>query len=194
MSALFLIRSYVKFYLSLFIYFLFLFSCRENDLAEVASLSEDKDLPQIVMENAEIEFNDSSRLQAIIAGGLVESFTYFDEDNDVQDQKLVMSKGVNGRFYSEQGVVNSVLTANNAVRYEKEKKTEIDGNVVVVNSQGDSLSTEFLLWDEKSETISSNRKVRVKTSDEIIFAEGFSSDMNFQEYTFKKVTGTISLN
>ncbi|MGB0430370.1 MAG: LPS export ABC transporter periplasmic protein LptC [Bacteroidia bacterium] len=184
----------MKFYLSLFIYFLFLFSCRENDLAEVASLSEDKDLPQIVMENAEIEFNDSSRLQAIIAGGLVESFTYFDEDNDVQDQKLVMSKGVNGRFYSEQGVVNSVLTANNAVRYEKEKKTEIDGNVVVVNSQGDSLSTEFLLWDEKSETISSNRKVRVKTSDEIIFAEGFSSDMNFQEYTFKKVTGTISLN
>jgi LPS export ABC transporter protein LptC len=184
----------MKFYITILSMLVLLVSCHENDLDQVASLTNDEDLAQVVMENAEIEFTDSARLQAIIAGGYIESFTYFNEDNEVTDRKLVMTKGVNARFYSKQGVVNSILTANQAVRMEKEKKTEIEGNVVVVNNKGDSLSTEFLLWDEKEETISSDRKVRVKTSDEIIFAEGFTSDMNFQEYTFKKVTGTISLN
>ncbi|MFY0672309.1 MAG: LPS export ABC transporter periplasmic protein LptC [Bacteroidia bacterium] len=184
----------MKIHLAILSFMFLLVACHENDLDQVASLTNDEDLPQIVMENAEIEFTDSAKLQAIIAGGYIESFTFLNEDNEVTDRKLVMTKGVKARFYSKQGVVNSVLTAQQAVRLEQEKKTEIEGNVVVVNSRGDSLSTEFLLWDEKDETISSDRKVRVKTSDEIIFAEGFTSDMNFQEYTFKKVTGTISLN
>lgn len=179
-------------------YFIFLalafVGCQETDLKEVESLSNEEELPLVVMENAEIEFTDSARLQAVIAAGLVENFTYYNDENEVTNQKLVMSKGVNAKFYSKEGKVNSTMTSSNAVRYEKERRTEISGNVVVVNLQGDSLSTEYLLWDEGSETISSDKKVRVKKADEIIFAEGFTSDVNFQEYTFKKVTGTISLN
>ncbi|MBI1183388.1 LPS export ABC transporter periplasmic protein LptC [bacterium] len=170
-----------------------LVACEENDLNQVASLSNEKDLPVVVMENAEIEFTDSAMLKAIISAGLVETYMFYNDNNEVTDQKLVMSNGVDARFFNKEGVENSAMTSNSAIRFEKDKKTEIEGNVKVVNIKGDSLSTEYLLWDENNNTISSDRKVRVKTDDEIIFAEGFTSDANFQEYTFKKVTGTISL-
>lgn len=181
-------------YFSIIICCLLLVSCQENDLNQVASLSNEKDLPVVVMENAEIEFTDSAKLKAIIAAGLVETYMYYNDDNELIDQKLVMNNGVTSKFYNKLGEVNSTMTSTSAIRYEKDRRTEIEGNVVVVNVKGDSLSTEYLLWDENDNTISSDRKVRVKTNDEIIFAEGFSSDINFQEYTFKKVTGTISLN
>lgn len=146
------------------------------------------------MKNAEIEFTDSAILKAIIAAGKVETFNYYNDKGKLEDQKLVMTNGVKATFYDKLGNVNSVLTSDQAIRREKDRLTEIEGNAIVVNVKGDSLSSEFLLWNENDNTISSDRDVRVKTEDEIIFAKGFKSDIGFSEYTFEKVTGTISLN
>ena len=168
-------------------------ACTQNDMAEVAAISNDKDFPLVVMKGAIIEYTDSAVLKAKIASGKVENFMYFDDRGEVEDQKLIMTKGVKATFFDPNGGVNSILTSQRATRFEKKRITEIESNVVVVNEQGDSLSTEYLLWDEKANTLSSDKKVRVKTKDEIIFAEGFESDVNFTEDTFKKVTGTISL-
>lgn len=177
-----------------FIFLLLLLSgCTENDLKQVASLNDDEEMPVVVMTNAEIEFTDSAILKAVIAAGKVETFNYYNDKNKLEDQKLVMTEGVNAKFYNKLGEINSVMTSEQAIRKEKARMTEIEGNAIVVNVKGDSLSSEFLLWDENANTISSDRKVRVKTQDEIIFAEGFKSDIGFSEYTFEKVTGTISL-
>lgn len=186
-------RSTVALFLWLLGLALFAVGCSENDLKKVASLSNEQESPTVVMENAEIEYTDSARLKAVIAAGYVETFLYYNDNNEVIDQKLVMSRGVKADFFNENAVKNSTLTANQAIRREKDRATEIVGNVIVVNVQGDSLSGEYLLWDEEKNTISSHKSVRVKTADEIIFAEGFESDVNFQEYTFERVTGTIQL-
>lgn len=170
-----------------------LFSCAENDLKKVAAINNEKESPVVVMENAEIEFSDSAIIKAKVAGGRIENYVYYNDENEVEDQKLVMTERVRARFYDNKGEITSILTAQRAVRFENEHKTEMEGDVVVVNTAGDSLTTEFLLWDEEKNTISSDKNVRVKTKNEIIFAEGFESDINFQEYTFEKVTGTITL-
>ena len=162
-------------------------------MQQVAAINNEKEEPVVVMKNAEIEFTDSALLKAVIASGLVETYTYYNDDNEVDDQKLVMTKGVEANFYDKYEQVNSTMTSERATRFEKDRLTEIEGNVVVVNTDGDSLSSEFLLWDEEKNTISSDRNVRVKTADEIIFAEGFESDVNFQEYSFKNVKGRINL-
>lgn len=176
-----------------FILLLSLAACTENDLQQVAAISNEKEEPVVVMKNAEIAFTDSALLKAVIAAGEVETYTYYNDDNEMEDQKLVMTNGVEANFYDKYEKVNSTMTSEKATRFQKDRLTEIEGNVVVVNIDGDSLSSEFLLWDEEKNTISSNKNVRVKTSDEVIFAEGFESDVHFQEYSFKKVKGRINL-
>lgn len=168
-------------------------ACSENDLQQIAALSNEKEEPVIVMKNAEIAFTDSALLKAVIAAGEVETYTYYNDDNEIDDQKLVMTQGVKADFYDKFEEINSTMTSEKATRFDKKRLTEIEGNVVVVNIKGDSLSSEYLLWDEEKNTISSDKDVRVKTEDEVIFAEGFESDVNFQEYSFKKVTGRMTL-
>jgi len=172
---------------------LILVSCAENDMEQVAAITDDTEQPIVVMKNARIEFTDSALLKAVIAAGIVETYQYFDDEGKPEDQKLVMTDGVRADFYNKFEQINSTMTSERATRFEKERLTEIEGNVVVVNVDGDSLSSEFLLWDEGNNTISSDRHVRVKTADEIIFAEGFESDANFQEYSFTNVKGRINL-
>ena len=162
-------------------------------MEQVAAITDDTEQPIVVMKNARIEFTDSALLKAVIAAGIVETYQYFDDEGKPEDQKLVMTDGVRADFYNKFEQINSTMTSERATRFEKERLTEIEGNVVVVNVDGDSLSSEFLLWDEGNNTISSDRHVRVKTADEIIFAEGFESDANFQEYSFTNVKGRINL-
>lgn len=168
-------------------------ACRENDMKEIAAISDDKELPIVSMRNAEIEFNDSARLKAVIQAGKVDNYIEYNDNDKPEEQRLVMSDGIEAEFYNELGEVNSRLTAQRATRLEGQRKTEIENNVVVVNVNGDSLSTEYLLWNENDNTISSNKKVRIKTKDEIIFADGFESDVQFREYSFTNVTGRIKL-
>lgn len=172
-----------------------LYSCTENDMEQVKALVNEDELPLVVMDTARIEYTDSGKLKAMIIATRVENYIYFDEKSGKEDdQKLMMSNGVKAIFYDQRRNPNSTLTSEKATRYDKAKQTHIEDNVVVVNNKGDSLSTEYLLWDENTDKISSDKHVRVRTAEEIIFAEGFESDVNFEEYTFKKVRGTISLN
>lgn len=177
-----------------FTLFLTLTSCSENDISEVKSLSTDgEDIPLIVMDNAEIRFTDSAITKANINSTRVENYFYYNSEQELDSQILKMSHGIKAKFYNEKGELNSTLTAEKATRNEKTKLTEIENNVVVINTEGDSLTTEYLIWDENKNTISSDKHVRVRTSNEIIFAEGFDSDVNFTNYTFRKFKGSISL-
>ncbi|MCB0737550.1 MAG: LPS export ABC transporter periplasmic protein LptC [Bacteroidetes bacterium] len=172
-----------------------LFACTENSIEQIEVLVNEEDLPIIEMDSAEIEYSDSSYLKAKIFGTLVENYIKFDEKSKKEtEKKLILTNGIKALFYNKYRDVNSTLTAFKATRLDNERLTHIENNVVVVNTKGDSLTTEYLLWDENTNKISSNRKVRVRTADEIIFADGFESDVNFEEISFKNVTGTISLN
>ena len=70
---------------------------------------------------------------------------------------------------------------------------EARGNVVGRNKKdGETIRTEYLVWNQKDGTIYSDKKVQVTTPDDIIYGEGFKSDDQFNDWQVKKVTGVIS--
>jgi hypothetical protein len=66
-------------------------------------------------------------------------------------------------------------------------------DVILVNSKGDTLNTEELIWEEAKQTIHSDKYVRITTKDEIIMGEGFESNTEFTKYKIFSIRGTISL-
>jgi LPS export ABC transporter protein LptC len=70
---------------------------------------------------------------------------------------------------------------------------EARNNVVVTNSKGETLNTEQLMWDERSEKLYSDVFVKITTPDQIIFGEGFESNQNFTQYRINKIKGTIKV-
>ena len=161
-------------------------ACRKNDPKEVENITNCQK-PAEVSTGVQALYSDSGKLKArLIAPKMVRAIS-------TEEPTVEMPNGLEVWFYDNKGKVNSHLRANYGIRYINKARTRVAGNVQVVNLKGDSLNTEEMFWDEPTQKIFSHKFVKVRTKDEIIFADGFESDVNFSNYTFYKIRGRLSV-
>ena len=169
----------------LFLFTLFLSGC-VNDMEEVQAIVEDTILPTEVADDIQIIYSDSAILKVILNAKHLERFVG-------EDPYIEMSNGVHVRFFNNLGNVESELRSNYAISYEKSDIMEAKENVVVVNKKGETLNTEHLIWEKKTEKIRTDEFVKITTEDEVIFGHGLESNQDFTKYRIKKIKGTINL-
>lgn len=110
-----------------------------------------------------------------------------------EDPYVEFNEGLHVDFYNDSNKVTSVLTANYGIRYEKELKTIVRNNVIVVNEKGEQLNTEELIWDERKNVIYSEKFVKITTDQEVIYGEGLEADERMTRYKILKPQGTIKV-
>lgn len=157
-----------------------------NDLEKVEAIMEEELLPVEVADSIEIIYSDSALLKVILTANHLERFLG-------ENPYLEMTEGVHVRFFNNLGQVESELRSNYAVSYENTDIMEAKEDVVVVNKKGETLNTEHLVWEEKTERIHTEEFVKITTEDEVIFGHGFESNQDFTKYRIKKIKGTINL-
>lgn len=102
--------------------------------------------------------------------------------------------GVSVTFFEQSLNPSSKLTAKYAIRREKDNETIVRDSVVWFNiHKNERLETEELIWDEKTNKISSDKFVKITTETESIFGEGFEADQNFNSYIIKKIHGQVRM-
>lgn len=175
-----------RLYLFLFVTSMAMTGC-VNDMEEVKAIVEDeKLLPVEVADSIQIIYTDSAILKVILEAGHLERYLG-------ENPYLEMTEGVHVRFYNSLGMVESELRSNYAISYENTDIMEAKEDVVVVNKEGETLNTEHLVWEEKTEKIHTEEFVKITTEDEVIFGHGFESNQDFTKYRIKKIKGTINL-
>lgn len=159
-------------------------SC-ENDIEKVKKLSNSKDLPAITAQGYEVLYSDSTvirqKLQTpemIIHANQKEPYTEF-------PQGVVITQ------YDPQMNVISYITSQYAKYFEADERWEAKNNVIAVNQNGDTLKTEFLIWDKKKERIYSDQFVKIIQKDQVTTGTSFESNQDFTEYSFKNLKGQI---
>lgn len=90
-------------------------------------------------------------------------------------------------------IVDSTIRADEAVYYQNRKLWMANGNVVATGS-GNTLYTEQLFWDEKTDRVYSNVRVRVVDQDGEHIGEGFESDVEFKDWVLDYYEGTLVLD
>lgn len=90
-------------------------------------------------------------------------------------------------------VVESTLRADRAIYYSKRDLWMASGNVVASGS-GNTLYTEQLFWDAKTDRVYSNVKVRVEDANGIHFGEGIESDKGLESWVFHEYEGTLAVD
>ncbi|MFN0274260.1 MAG: LPS export ABC transporter periplasmic protein LptC [Chitinophagales bacterium] len=103
---------------------------------------------------------------------------------------IEFTEGLHADFYNESLQVTSTLDADYGVRYEKELKTVVRNNVVVVNEKKETLHTEELTWDERKHIIFTDKQVIIKTATDTIFGQGLEADERFTRYKILKPGGS----
>lgn len=156
-------------------------------MAEVQQLTFEDKAPREVQENVRLVYTDSAVIKMELKAPLAQNFP------QLERPYLEFPNGINVRFFDRFGKEESNLRADYAIRYPNEYFWEARGNVVVNNIKGEQLNTEELLWQEKEEKIRSTEFVKLTSSEEVIFGEGFEADQNFTWWRISKVTGQITL-
>lgn len=165
-----------------------LFSCKKNNIEIVRNITKADSLPSQSIDNLNTVYTDSGKTKILVKAPLVNRFTGEDEK---EENKIYFPKGILIHFFNPEGEISSSLTAKYAIYHESKKLWEASDSVVAQNQQGEILNTELLFWDETEEKIYSPKFVKITTSDQVIFGEGFEADQSMAAWTITHVKGTI---
>jgi len=163
----------------------FAFGC-ENDKNVISKVTALDKHPLESINNLETIYSDSGVIKVKVNAPLLYKYT-------IPKAFTELPKGLRIEFFDDSLKVISLLTAKYAIHYEVDRKWEARKDVVVINKKGEQLNTEKLVWDERTEKITSDKFVKISTPKEIIYGDGFESDQNFTSYKIFKVKGHITV-
>ena len=171
---------------SAWILLLVLVSC-VNDIEKVKLLSSRNVEPVESAHNIRILYSDSAKVQVEMTAKEMNHYA-------TENPYIEMPRGLHALFYDDSMRVKSRLSADYGIRYERDERMEAKKNVVVVNERGDTLNTEHLIWEQRSEKLKSDEFVKITTRDRIIYGTGFEANQDFTRYKIFNIKGTFPIN
>jgi LPS export ABC transporter protein LptC len=167
---------------------LLFFSCQTKVATDLPpDLLSDKNLPAMEAQNFESFISDSGVVKYYLK---TPRLVIYDEDpkqryKDFPDGFLVQKFDINRKIISQ-------ISGNHGKYFDNERRWEANGNVIMLNSQGDTLKSEELKYDEKKDLIYSDQFVSVKKGDRYLTGSGgFKSDAQMSNMTFLKTKGHL---
>ena len=164
---------------------LFLLVSCENDIAKIKTLAITEDLPAFTVEGLERLSSDSTVIRFKMQ--TPELIMHSNE----KDPYTEFPKGIKIEKYDAKMNIVSSITAQYAKSFTSDERLEAKNNVVAVNLQGDTLKTEYLVYDTRKQKIYSDQFVKIIRKDQIITGVGFESNQDFSSYHIKNPTGHV---
>lgn len=169
-----------------FLLIAFLSSCK-NDIETIRSLEFVDTLPEMTARNVEITYSERGRPKIKLVGPYLVS-------KEEDEMMTIFPEGFTVYFYDTLMNIESTITADYGISYEKKKMMEARHNVVVENLRKEErLNTEELFWDRNKEVIFSDKIVRITSGGQVIIGEGLYSKQPFDELEVYKTTGILEI-
>lgn len=165
-----------------------LFVSCANEIAKIKTYSSTEELPALTAEGFEMLFSDSTKIRfKLQTPELIR--------HDLEKEPYTeFPKGVKITKYDANMNIVSSITCLYAKNFDSDDRWEAKNNVVAVNLKGDTLKTEYLVWDTKKEKIYSDQFVKIIRKDQIITGIGLESNQDFSSYHIKNPKGHLYVN
>jgi len=173
--------------LLVFTIFVLISSC-ENDISKINKITTNEDLPGITAEGFEMLFSDSSVIRFKLQ---TPKLITHDKEKEPYTE---FPEGVKIEKYDANMNIISSITARYAKQFTADERWEVKNDVVAVTLKGDTLKTEYLVWDTRKEKIYSDQFVKIIQKDQIYTGIGFESNQDFSIYHIINLQGHIYVN
>lgn len=105
--------------------------------------------------------------------------------NDRDQPRQEFPDGIRVDFFDANLQIKSTLTARQAIRLNEKGKVTARDSVVLTTVNHEKLETEELVWDEKTEQVTTDKFVKITKPDEVIYGYGLTAN---QDFTYWKIT------
>jgi LPS export ABC transporter protein LptC len=148
---------------------------------------EEEKYTKFEVEDLESTYSENAHVKLVVSSPEVIKYDQTD------DSYYEFKKGILMTFYNPDLSIETSLTAEYAIYYDKKNIGRANKNVVITNKKGSILRTEELFLDEKKQKIYTQKPVSIVDADgsEIHGKGGFESNMSFTVYQFTDVSGNI---
>ncbi|MDD4108787.1 MAG: LPS export ABC transporter periplasmic protein LptC [Prolixibacteraceae bacterium] len=162
-----------------------LFCSCENNIEKIKAFNTVDNLPVVEATNFETLYTDSGEVRFYLKTPKLLRF-------EAEGKPYIeFPEGIELIKYDNNQNIISGITANYAKQFVEDKKWEAKNNVIATNIKGDTLKTEHLIWDEKTERIYTEEYVKIIRANQIITGIGFQSDQSLENWRIKNPKGTI---
>ena len=168
----------------LFLFFLVVLVSCTNDPKLVQDFVSDKKQPIEQIKGAELLHTENGKVKVRVVASRIERF------QDIEPS-LIFSDHLEVYFYNDSSQLQSTLMADYASVDEGKKIMLAQNNVILISSDDKKLETDELIWDENKNKIYTDKKVKITTTKEVIYGEGFTSTPDFKQYSITKINGTF---
>ncbi len=180
-------KSSHRFYLCCFLVAGWSFtSCQENDLSKVKALFNVQDADVEVADSVRFSYKEGAYTRAVVTGKTVKRFIK-------TQSKLEFTDGLLVKFYEQLKLI-SVLKADYAENNDAEQVVIISGNVYMENARNEILETQALTWNMRDKKIFTDKYIKIRTPDNVIYGVGFDANEDFSNYTIRRVTGIVAVD
>jgi LPS export ABC transporter protein LptC len=163
-----------------------LFSCK-NDMKEVSAFAGVDSIPDLTALDFEFLRSDSGRIVAKLQSPVMKQFIG-------EDAYTVFPDGFKIQFYDRFMNVESVMTGEYGINYEKRKLFVAKRNVIVINyRKQEQLNSDELNWDQRKKRIYSESDIKITTPTEILYGSGMESDEQFKLYEVFNSRGEVEV-
>jgi len=162
-------------------------SC-ENEISKIKTVVSTEVPPALAAEGFEMLASDSSVIRFKMQ---TPELIYH---KDEKDPYYEFPKGVKIVKYDASMNVISSITAQYAKNFSSDDRWEAKNNVIAVNFKGDTLKTEYLVWDTAKKKIYSDQFVKIISKDQVYTGIGFESNQDFSSYHIKNLKGNMYVN
>ena len=147
----------------------------------MANLSEPETMPTMLTEDVLTLVSDSGYTRYRMTAPL---WLMFDE---AADPHWTFPQGVTVQQFDEQFRPSASMDCDSATYYSDRKIWEFEGDVVVINTLGDSILTQQLFWDVNDQKIYNDDEfIHIVRQDRIIEGYGFESNQDVTRFKVKR--------
>ncbi|MFZ1290986.1 MAG: LPS export ABC transporter periplasmic protein LptC [Melioribacteraceae bacterium] len=155
-------------------------ACGETKLKpQIDNSVNSEEIPDQESKKATITFTESGKLKAVL---------YSDVIKVLGDKNEKYLEGVIVDFYDDAEQKTSRLTSKKGRVDDITQDMYAIENVVAKSDSGVTLTTEELVWKNKTKKIVTDKFVKIVSNKEIIEGYGFESDQNLRNYTIFDIT------
>jgi len=174
-------------YIFIIVFFAGLLASCQSDLETIEEVTRQDDSPVESLFDVEVVYSDHGNIRMILNAPRMDRF-------EADDAYLELPEGLYVVFYDTLMNETSSMQAKYAINYEDEEVIIARDDVVVVNEAGERLNTEELIWNQKEESIRSDKFVKVTTEDEVTYGTGFEADERFDHWRILRPHGTFRVD
>lgn len=166
---------------------MFFSACERNNIEKINQITAEIDAPDVAVTNTELIFSKNGRIEVRLTSNQINRYL------DLEEPYTEFPEGLYVEFYDSTNKVTSFIKANYCIYDEKEELWTAENDVVSVSEEGDTLNTDFLIWNQKKKKIYSDQYVRITNEDGIIHGKGFEANQDLSDWVIKNSSGTINV-